>query len=188
MVREMETVFIAGSIAISRLDDRVKERISNAVSAGLSIAVGDADGADTSIQQHLSSIHAEHVTVYCGGNRPRNNVGDWTVQRVHSDARPGTRGYFTAKDLKMAEVADYGLMIWDSKSTGTLSNVIELLRERKKSVVFLNKEKTFLTVSDDTTFAELLNKMSTAAMEIAERKIGLSLKIAALGQRQLALI
>jgi len=43
----------------------------------------------------------------------------------------------------MADVADYGLMIWDAKSTGTLSNVIELLKRKKKAVVFVNKEKTF---------------------------------------------
>ncbi len=38
----------------------------------------------------------------------------------------------------MARNSDYGLMIWDCKSTGTLSNVIELLRDRKKTVVFAN--------------------------------------------------
>jgi hypothetical protein len=184
----METVFIAGSIAICRLDNRVKERIANAVGMGLSIAVGDADGADTSIQQHLASIHAEHVTVYCSGDRPRNNVGDWNVQHVYPDAQPGTRSYFTAKDLKMAEVADYGLMIWDAKSTGTLSNVIELLKVQKKSVVFVNKAKTFVTVSDGATLEKLLNNMSDVAMAKAERKMGLSSKVAALCQRQLSLI
>ena len=46
----------------------------------------------------------------------------------------------------MAEAADYGLMIWDAKSTGTLSNVIELLSRKKKSLVFVNKEKEFKVV------------------------------------------
>lgn len=188
MVTEMETIFIAGSIAISRLDARVKERISNAVSAGLSVAVGDADGADSSIQEHLLSINAEHVTVFCSGERPRNNLGNWTVENVYPDAAPGTRGYFTAKDLKMAAAANYGLMIWDAKSTGTLSNVIELLKAKKKSVVFVNKAKVFVTVADRRSLEHLLESMSDAAKAKAERKMALSSKIAALYHPQYSLI
>lgn len=184
----METVFIAGSIAISRLDNRVKERISKAVDAGLSVAVGDADGADTSIQHHLASIDAKHVTVYCSGDRPRNNVGDWAVEHVYPDALPGTRSYFTAKDIKMAEAANYGLMIWDTKSTGTLSNVMELLKAKKKSVVFVNKAKEFVTVSDGGSLERLLGNMSDAAKAKAERKIGLSSKVASFNQPQYLLI
>lgn len=188
MVTDMETVFIAGSIAISRLDQRVKERISKVVDAGLCVAVGDADGADTSIQQHLVSINAERVTVYCSGDRPRNNLGEWLVEHVYPEEKPGTRGYFTAKDIKMAAVSDYGLMIWDSKSTGTLSNVLELLKENKKSVVFVNKLKTFLTVSDGYSLERLLENMSEVAKIKAERKISLSSRISALSQPQLSLI
>jgi len=182
MVTEVETVFVAGSITISRLDGRVTERISKAVEAGLSLAVGDADGADTSIQEYLASINAKHVTVYCAGDRPRNNLGDWTVEHVYPDAPPGTRAYFTAKDLRMAEVANFGLMIWDTKSTGTLSNVIELLKAGKKSVVFVNKIKSFVTVSDGSSLERLLENMSDAAREKAERKISLSSKVASFKQ------
>lgn len=183
----MDTVFIAGSIAISRLDNRVKERISKAVDADLSIVVGDADGADKSIQQHLVDIHAQKVTVYCSGTEPRNNLGDWTVEHVRTDAAPGTRGFFTAKDRKMADAADFGLMIWDTKSTGTLSNVIELLNAKKKSLVFVNKLKTFVTVGDTNSLEQLLANMSEGARMKAERKIGLSTKIASLKQPQLSL-
>ena len=188
MVTEMNTVFIAGSIAISRLDARVKARISNAVDGGLAIVVGDADGADTSIQQHLVSIRAENVTVYCSGDRPRNNVGEWPVEHVYSDATPGTRSYFTAKDLKMADIANYGLMIWDTKSTGTLSNVIALLEGNKKTVVFVNKAKEFVTVSDGFSLKRLLENMSVSAKEKADRKIGLSSKVASFNEPQYSLI
>lgn len=184
----MSTVFIAGSIAISRLDLRVKERITNAALSGLSIAVGDADGADSSVQQHLASIQAEHVTVFCSGDRVRNNVGDWNVCHVSSNSEPGTRAFFTAKDRKMAEVSDYGLMIWDSKSTGTLSNVMELLKNGKKSVVYVNKMKTFMNVQDASTLRRLVDVMSESARSKAEKKISLSSKISALEHSQLSLI
>ena len=63
----MTTVFIAGSIAIKRLNDKVRQRIEKAVTSGLSVVVGDADGADTAIQQYLMMLNAENVTVYCSG-------------------------------------------------------------------------------------------------------------------------
>jgi predicted XRE-type DNA-binding protein len=178
----MTTVFIAGSISISRLHEKVQERINKIVSSDFNVVVGDADGADTSIQQCLNDYRANKVTVYCTGDRPRNNVADWPVHRVHSKAREGTRAYFTAKDLEMARSSDYGLMIWDCKSPGTLSNVIELLKEKKKSVVFVNKNKDFITIADMASLNSLLHFMSDHARATAEEKISLSDKIAELSQ------
>jgi predicted XRE-type DNA-binding protein len=87
----------------------------------------------------------------------------------------------------MARTSDYGLMVWDCKSTGTLSNVIELLREKKKSVVFVNKDKDFITISDKTGLDHLLTFMSASARAKAEEKIGLSSMIASISQEQLSL-
>lgn len=85
----------------------------------------------------------------------------------------------------MARAADIGLMIWDSKSTGTLSNVLELISQRKKAVVYVNKEKNFLNVVDAQSFRALLRYMSTSAREKAEAKLRLQNAIAALENRQL---
>ncbi|MGB9114243.1 helix-turn-helix domain-containing protein [Bradyrhizobium sp.] len=183
----MTTVFIAGSISISRLHEKVQERIGKIVSSDFDVVVGDADGADTSIQKCLHNYQAEKVTVYCTGDVPRNNVAEWPVYRVYSKAKAGSRAYFTAKDLEMARNSDYGLMIWDCKSTGTLSNVIELLREKKKSVVFVNKNKNFVTISDKTGLDHLLTFMSAHARAKAEEKIGLSSMIAGIAQEQFSL-
>lgn len=183
----MTTVFIAGSISISRLHAKVQERINKIVSSDFDVVVGDADGADTSIQECLLKYQARKVTVYCTGDAPRNNVAKWPVHKVSSKAKAGTRAYFTAKDLEMAHRSDYGLMVWDCKSTGTLSNVIELLKERKKSVVFVNKKTDFVTISDRAGLDHLLALMSDHARIKAEEKIGLSTVVASLGQEQLVL-
>ena len=182
----MPTVFIAGSISISRLHEKVQERINKIVSSNLRVVVGDAEGADTSIQQCLQKYQARDVTVYCTGYEPRNNVAKWPVHHVQTQARTGSRAYFTAKDLEMARSSDFGLMIWDCKSTGTLSNVIELLKENKKSVVFVNKSSRFLNITDSRGLTELVCLMSEHARSKAEEKIGLSAKIAELKQEQLA--
>lgn len=183
----MTTVFIAGSISIKRLHTKVQERINNIVASDLNVVVGDADGADKSIQECLRDYRAVKVTVYCTGDRPRNNVAQWPVHCVYSNAKPGSRAYFTAKDLEMARDSDYGLMIWDSKSTGTLSNVIELLREKKKSVVFVNKDKEFVTVSGKNHLVHLLTRMTAHARGKAEEKIGLSSSIRSIDQGDLDL-
>ena len=183
----MTTVFIAGSISISRLHEKVADRINKIVSSDFNVVVGDADGADTSIQECLQRYQAGKVTVYCTGDSPRNNVAEWPVHRVVSKAKAGTRAYFTAKDLEMARHSDYGLMVWDCKSTGTLSNVIELLREKKKSVVFVNKNKDFVTVSDKDGLERLVAFMSDHARAKAEEKIGLTAKIANIAHEQFSL-
>ena len=181
----MTTVFIAGSIKIKRLDRKFKDRIDKVLASGFAVVVGDADGADSAIQSYLFERGGSNITVYCSGSRARNNVGSWPIRSVTTDFSPGTRAYFTAKDLAMAEAADYGLMMWDATSTGTLSNVIELLGRKKKSAVFVNKSKEFLTVGDVAQLQALVARMSEHARHKADEKLNLYKKIEALSREQL---
>lgn len=183
----MPTVFIAGSIKIKKLHPRFVERISNIVADKMDVVVGDASGADTAIQRELFNQLAEKVTVYCSGDEPRNNIGDWKVVNVQSSAEPGTRAFFSAKDLTMAGRADFGLMLWDTASTGTLSNVFELLRGGKKSVVFVNKHHQFINVKEPTDIVKLVDVMSDGARAQAERKVGLRSMIFQLTNEQFGL-
>jgi hypothetical protein len=178
----MTTVFIAGSIAIKRLHPLFEERLSNVVVSKLRVVLGDADGADKAIQLALFRMNSEQVVIYCSGTKPRNNLGNWPIKNVVSRGRPGTRSFFIAKDVEMAKVADYGLMIWDGRSTGTLSNVIELMKRRKKCVVFLASKESFLTVSDAQSFSELISNMSNMDLEKADDKIGLKFALQELAQ------
>lgn len=181
----MTTVFIAGSITIKHLDDKVQERIMNIVHQNFDVIVGDADGVDTSIQQFLMDVNYTRVTVFCTGDTPRNNVGNWPVNNVKSYSKPGSRAYFTAKDIAMAKVADSGLMIWDTKSTGTLSNVITLLEDKKFSRIFINKLNTFLVVKNVETLDALLALMSPPARLQADTKINLNEKLTSLRSREI---
>jgi hypothetical protein len=173
----MTTVFIAGSITIKSLDARVKERIDKVVESGFDIVVGDADGADAAIQRHLRDTGAKNTTVYCSGSAPRNNVGDWDIQVVDAIHAPGSRAFFTAKDLQMARRADFGLMIWDTRSTGTLGNVIELLVRKKKSVVYIYKDKVFKNVGTVDDLEALVSGMPEPARRKADEKIRLSQRL-----------
>ncbi len=178
------TVFVAGSMHIKLLDARVKERIEKIINSRFAIVVGDAEGADRSIQEFLYKLGAANTTVYCSGAAPRNNLGDWPIHSVTTHHAQGSRAFYTAKDIVMAEVADFGLMIWDAKSTGTLSNVIELLKRKKQSVVFVNKDKNFINVAGVVQLEELVARMSKHAKQKADEKIQLTKQIDLLKHEQ----
>ena len=173
----MAKVFIAGSITIKNLDENIRSRISSVVDKYHSVIVGDADGVDLAVQEILRDFGSEDVTVYCSGFQPRNNVGSWSVKPVESGSKEGTRSYFSAKDKVMAKDADFGLMIWDKKSTGTLSNVIEMVRDRKKVAVYLNKDKKFIDILNPQDVMDMVSLMSSGAKELAEKKISLTSKL-----------
>jgi hypothetical protein len=75
-------------------------------------------------------------------------------------------------------------MIWDAKSTGTLSNVIELLSNERSSRVFVNKNEEFFTVLRAKDLDNLIAVMSSGARAKAETKIGLTAKVEALTHKQ----
>jgi hypothetical protein len=178
------TVFVAGSLSIKRLDPLVEERLENIVSGELSVVIGDADGADAAVQAYLARRGHRSTRVYCMG-QARHNVGEWPTCVIESLNAKGSRAYYTAKDIAMAEVADYGLMLWDAKSTGTLKNVIELLARNKKVVVFINKVKQFRSIATIAQVeTELLHAMAPTALQKAEEKLGLSRRLLALRHEQ----
>ena len=133
-------------------------------------------------------MHSKSVIVYCAGNRPRNNIGKWVVEKITASAKPGTRAFYTAKDIQMAEDCDYGFMVWDTKSTGTLSNTIELLKREKKSLVYINKLKEFIKIRDVFDLETLVSHMSETAKNKAEEKLGLKHKIESFKNEQISLL
>ncbi|WP_432261488.1 hypothetical protein [Cupriavidus sp. TMH.W2] len=181
----MSKIFVAGSISIKQLDPQVKARIDRIVEGDRTVIVGDADGADSSVQTYLCGKGVAEAIVYCSGLEPRNNVGSWPVVCVNvKHAEPGSRAFFTAKDVEMAKAADFGLMIWDARSTGTLRNVMEMLRRRKATVVFVDKTKSFLTVRDVEQLEHLLSFMAEPALRKAEGKLHLLSSIRQLRHEQ----
>ena len=183
----MYKIFISGSMGIKNINEKVIKRINNIIDSKYEVIIGDANGVDSSIQSYLSFKNLKSVTVYCTGAKPRNNIGKWIIKKIKTNKKPGTRAYFTAKDLSMSKDCDYGLMIWDSKSTGTLSNVLELLAHNKISLVFVNKLKKFYKITNISKFENLISVMSENTFIKADKKINLTTKIKKIKYRQLNL-
>ena len=114
-----------------------------------------------------------NVVVYHAGSSCRNNIGNWRTHPVEVQRTVRDFKYYAAKDLAMSEAADYGLMIWDGESPGTVNNVLNLLEGGKKVVVYVSPRKEFLTFRTLHDAIELLQDMDPAAVAHLNRKIRL---------------
>ena len=123
-------VFIAGSRRLSRLNADVKRRIDTMIEKGFTILVGDANGTDNAVQRFLAEKGYRDVIVHCIAGNCRNNVANWPAREIA--APPGARGfaYYATKDQAMVDAADYGLMLWDGESKGTLNSVLNMVRQK----------------------------------------------------------
>lgn len=173
----MTTVFLSGSRKISRLNDMIRGRIQNMVDQNFEIFVGDANGADKAMQGFLAEIDYENVTVFCAGTSCRNNIGDWQVRKIKVSPKLKGRDFYTQKDKEMAAIADYGFVLWDGKSAGSINNVFELLKREKSVVVYLSQKKTFEKISKPQDVKSLLQTCDSADFLAISRKTNMNRKM-----------
>jgi hypothetical protein len=155
---ETTKVFIAGSRQLSRLNADVKHRIDTMIEKGFTILVGDANGADKAVQRYLADKGYRNVMVHCMAGNCRNNIGAWPTREIV--APKGARGftYYATKDQAMVDDATHGLMLWDSKSKGTLNSIINMTRQGKPVVVYVAPNRTFRNLRSASGVMDLLGK------------------------------
>ena len=167
----MTKVFIGGSRRFSKLNKDVKRRLDNIIEKGFTVVVGDANGVDKAVQRYLTSKRHDKVIVFCMAGECRNNLGNWPTREI--TAAPGARGfaYFSTKDRVMVEEADYGLMLWDGKSRGTLTNVVDLVRQGRPVVVYVAPAKAFATLHEPEQLADFVRRFDPAILHRIERDL-----------------
>jgi hypothetical protein len=141
------------------------QRISNIVDQGFTVIVGDAIGADKAVQQYLDERHYRDVVIFCTEGQCRNNIADWPIQAIPA-ANPKRKDfeYYRSKDRAMAEAADYGLMLWDGQSRGTLANIVALVKRLKRVVVYMAPNKSFCTLRTPDDLVNLIRHHNPAAL------------------------
>ena len=169
----MITVFIGGSRKISNLNQEIISRIKNILDQDGTILVGDANGADKTVQKYLMETGYRNVIVFCAGEECRNNVGNWQVRNISSNSTKKDFNFFALKDKAMSNEADYGFMLWDGKSKGTINNAVNLLRDNKKVLIFHSKNKTIILLSS----MEDLRKLLKTTEESIKEKLILDLNL-----------
>jgi len=145
------TVFLSGSRKISRLNEEIRLRLEKITSQNFTVVVGDANGADKALQSYLADIHYQRVTVYCAGEVCRNNVGSWPQKNIEVSSKLKGRDFYAEKDKAMAAASDYGFVLWDGKSAGSINNVLEMMKNGKPVIIYFSPDRSFhaLKQADD---------------------------------------
>jgi hypothetical protein len=172
----MIKVFIGGSQSITKLPTTVAARIDKIVESDFTVLIGDAGGVDACVQKYLAEKAYANALVFCTG-ACRNNAGGWKTVVISANAGEKGFDFYALKDREMASEADYGLMVWDGKSKGTLNNVLNLLDENKSALVFFSPEESFHTIRNAEDLSALLAKCSKRALAIFEEKLDLSKRL-----------
>lgn len=150
-------VFIAGPRAISTLNKKVKQRIDKIIENNLMILIGDANGIDKEVQHYLYASRYKQVKVFASNGKVRNNVGNWEVENVNVNSNVKGFDFYAAKDKAMAKSTDYGFMIWNGKSRGTLNNIYNLINFGKTVLVYYTPDKSFYTLTKLSDVNSLIN-------------------------------
>lgn len=171
----MVKMFISGSISSKGIPDDVIKSVDDSRKRNYTILVGDARGIDKNIQDMLKANNYKNVEVYHVGPSPRNfSDREWKDKRIPIDIEDEklykdgkyTREAQMIKDKKMADAADFGLVIWQdtsinrfgntSVSKGSLNNIYNLLIQNKYVGLFYipNPEKGIMKFKNITEFEE----------------------------------
>ncbi len=175
----MSKVFLGGSRKLSRLNPTLRTRLRNLITNSHTVLVGDANGADKAVQSYLAQEGYRNVLVYCMDGECRNNIGNWEFVSIDSGGRKRDFSYFAMKDARMSLDADYGFMIWDGESKGTLNNVLNLVQQGKSALVYFSPKQEFFSVKSKDDISALVSRCDNDARETFNKTIKLEKRAAA---------
>jgi len=182
------SVFLGGSRKINRLNKEIRERLQNIINQQFLILVGDANGADKALQRFLKERSYNNVFVYCSGNGCRNNLGNWESVKIGDESKTKNIKFYMMKDAEMANKAEYGFMLWDGKSAGTINNVLNLLSKQKKTLIYFSPKKKFYTISNIDILTQLLKSCNEEDLKKIDTKINFTKKLEELKSVQYELV
>jgi hypothetical protein len=170
----MIKVFIGGSRRLSKLNKKITHILDRVINKEYTVLVGDANGADKAVQSYFVNKNYNNVVVYCMQNGCRNNLGNWQTKIVEAPTESVGFQYYSSKDLRMALDTNYGFMLWDSKSRGTLNNIINLLKDNKQVVVYFAPLKSVSTVNSTDDLRILVEKCDPISLIKFEKDFNIS--------------
>jgi len=131
------TYILGGSRHIFNLPSEVKVLLDEKVSTNEFFNIGDAPGSDTSFQSFFANKQYKNIKIFSSAGYIRNNVGNWDWELIDSGLKSKSNAVHAFKDRYMCKISNSGIMIWDCKSAGTLSNVIDLVRQGKNCYIWV---------------------------------------------------
>jgi hypothetical protein len=162
-------IVLGGSRHLEFIPNEIADRLMEWMENSSEFLVGDAPGTDRAFQVFLSSKKYSAVTVYTSADEIRNNLGNWQVEKVESGLKSKSNAVHAFKDRKMSQVADIGLMIWDCKSAGTLSNVIDLIEHGKNCFIWVAPDSDMYQFDNSTSLEKWMSNYAEVRDEALKR-------------------
>lgn len=181
----MSKVFFGGSRNLGRLNPALRTRLRNLITNKHTVLVGDANGVDKAVQSFFAEEGYRNVIIYCMDGECRNNVGNWEIRSIDSGRRKKDFAYYAMKDAQASLDADYGFMIWDGESKGTLNNVLNLIQQGKSALVYRSPSREFIQIRSTDDIVSLVASCSTEVVKYLNKKIKLEKRVAASSQTAL---
>lgn len=178
----MSKVFFGGSRNLGRLNPAIRTRLRNLITNRHTVLIGDANGVDKAVQSFFAEEGYKNVIVYCMDGECRNNVGNWHIEPVNSGGRKKDFAFFAMKDAKMSLDADYGFMIWDGESKGTLNNVLNLVQQNKQALVYVSPKREFVQIKSTADVSAIVSNCPSELIEYLNKKIKLETRVASANQ------
>ncbi len=166
-------IFIAGAKSIKDINDDVKVKLSSISDKRYDVLVGDCSGVDTAVQRFFFSHNYSKITVFASNGKARNNLGNWPINSVV--VKDGVKGFdfYRQKDIAMAKEADFGFMIWDGKSKGTLNNIIELVKQDKQVLIYLVGINRMVLIKDFESLCHLIAKCDLSTQNLFRKYVSI---------------
>lgn len=174
----MSKVFFGGSRNLGRINPAIRTRLRNLITNKHTVLIGDANGVDKAVQSFFAEEGYHDVVVYCMDGVCRNNVGNWQIKSIGSGGKKKDFAYYAMKDAQLSLDADYGFMIWDGESKGTLNNVLNLVHQGKSALVYRSPSREFIQVKTTDDVVSLVASCPTELVDYLNKKIKLEKRVA----------
>jgi hypothetical protein len=148
-------IFLGGTRKVNRLPGEVIELMENYIYQKSEFLVGDAPGSDKAFQAFLAKYDCQ-VTVFSSAPYVRNNEGNWPTQLLDSGLKTKSNAMHSIKDRAMGELCDSALMMWDSQSVGTLTNILDVISQGKTAYLYNWPDSELIHITDQIELDNLL--------------------------------
>lgn len=166
-----DTVFVGGSrlgMFNAALPDPVIAILNYFMQKEVHLLVGDAPGADSLVQNHLTTCSYEYVSVFHSPPGPRLCANsNWEQVNIGAGSKATGRALRELKDHEMARQAKSGFMILEpfhknrygklSTSRGTLNNMCNLIAQGKEVSTYFSPTGEIASFDKIDQLIEYLN-------------------------------
>jgi hypothetical protein len=163
------TYILGGSRYLVNLPSEVKVLLDEKMSTNEFFNIGDAPGSDSSFQTFFANKQYKNIKIFSSAGYIRNNVGNWDWELIDSGLKSKSNSVHAFKDRYMCKISASGIMIWDCQSAGTLSNVIDLVRQGKNCFIWVAPDSDLYQFDNQNSLEKWMNAYQSVRDEALKR-------------------